>query len=237
MGSLAEKYEQLTQKYEGSAPEELLRVFIKEQFTGKIALVSSFGIEAAVLLDMVAKTDAATPVIFLDTKKLFPETIEYRDMLIDHLGLSNVKTYYPDYIDTSRDDPHEDLWQHTPNACCFIRKVKPLKKALKGYEAWITGRKQFQGGLRKNLSQIEYMEGQIKLNPLALISAEDIMAEFERRDLPRHPLQDQGYTSVGCMPCTALPADTSDSRSGRWQNSDKTECGIHLGDDGKFYRG
>lgn len=237
MGSVAEKYEQLKQKYEGSAPEELLRVFITEQFTDKIALVSSFGVEAAVLLDMVAKTDRATPVIFLDTKKLFPETIDYRDMLIDRLGLTNVKTYYPDYIDTSRDDPNEDLWQSNPNACCFIRKVKPLKKALKGYDAWVTGRKQFQGGLRKSLSQIEYMEGQIKLNPLALVSAEDIMAEFKRRDLPRHPLQDQGYTSVGCIPCTALPLDADDSRSGRWQNSDKTECGIHLGEDGKFRRG
>lgn len=236
MGSVADKYKQLKDKHEEAAPEALLRAFIMDEFPGKIALVSSFGIEAALLLDMVAQIDIQTPVIFLDTKKLFPETLSYRDSLIDHLKLQNVKTYYPDYIDTSRDDPNENLWQSSPNMCCFIRKVKPLKKALAGYDAWITGRKQFQGGLRASLEQIEYVEGQIKLNPLALMSAQQILVEYERRNLPRHPLQDQGYTSVGCIPCTALPSDSDNARSGRWQGLDKTECGIHLGEDGKFYR-
>ena len=236
MGSLAEKYRYLKEKYDGASPETLLHGFITDEFPQKIALVSSFGIEAALLLDMVAKTELKTPVIFLDTQKLFPETLEYRDKLINHLELENVKTYYPDYIDTQRDDPNGDLWQQNPNMCCYIRKVKPLKNAIKNYDSWITGRKQFQGGLRSNLEQIEYFEGKIKLNPLSLLSAQDILTEFEQRNLPRHPLQDSGYMSVGCIPCTSLPSTPEDTRSGRWKDSDKTECGIHLGEDGKFHR-
>ncbi len=235
--SLANRLPDLERKYADQEAEGILSAFIRTEFPDKIALVSSFGIEAAVLLDMVAQIDRQTPVLFLDTGKLFPETLRYRDRLVEHLKLENVKTYYPDYVDISREDPEGGLWESRPSACCYNRKVKPLHKALKGFECWITGRKRFHGGLRADLPMMEFFEGQIKINPLGAWSADRIMAAFEDRALPRHPLEAQGYTSVGCMPCTSLPVAGSGARSGRWQGQDKTECGIHLAADGTFKRG
>lgn len=225
----------LEQKYSQKTAEEILQSFVLEEFKDKVALVSSFGIEAALLLSMVSEVDPATPVIFLDTQKLFSETLEYRDKLITHLNLSNVKTYFPDYVDIERDDAKGELWKSAPNSCCYIRKVKPLNKALKGMKAWITGRKRFHGGLRTSLPLLEFSEGRVKLNPLASWSAEDINEAFKNKNLPPHPLLEKGYTSIGCIPCTALPEEEG-ARSGRWRDQDKTECGIHLDEDGKLKR-
>lgn len=226
---------ELQKKYRDSPAETLLAGMIRDEFPGRIALVSSFGTEAALLLDMVAKIDAAVPVIFLDTQKLFPETLAYRDLLTDLLGLKDVRTIYPDYADTSRRDPDNTLWSRDVNACCYIRKVRPLQKALKGFDSWITGRKRYQGGERTGLASIESTDGKVKINPLATWSIEDIAREFTARNLPEHPLKAQGYLSIGCAPCTSLPQNQNDSRSGRWAGQGKTECGIHRGADGHFY--
>lgn len=227
----------LHEKYRDAPPETLLEAMIGTEFPGRIALVSSFGAEAALLLDMVAKIDPAAPVVFLDTQKLFPETLAYRDLLTARLGLKDVRTIYPDYADTSRRDPDGTLWKQDVNACCYIRKVKPLQKALKGFDAWITGRKRFQGGLRADMPAIESADGKVKINPLAAWNIEDIAREFAARDLPGHPLKAQGYLSIGCMPCTTPPQNENDPRGGRWAGQEKTECGIHLGTDGHFYPG
>jgi phosphoadenosine phosphosulfate reductase len=234
--SLAARLNDLEQKHSHLEGEALISAFYNVEFRGKMALVSSFGTEAALLLSMVSKVDKNAPVLFLDTVKLFPETLAYKDTLINHLGLTNVKTFFPDYIDVNRDDPEGNLWESKPNHCCYIRKVKPLNKALKGFDAWITGRKRMHGGLRADLPIIEYFEGHFKINPLAAWPAERIMSEFQSRKLPEHPLIAQGYTSVGCMPCTSLPTAEGDVRSGRWAGQEKTECGIHMGSDGKFTR-
>lgn len=227
----------LLDRYGDLDGEALLGPLIRKEFPGKIALVSSFGAEAALLLAMAAQIDPGLPVIFLDTQKLFPETLAYRDLLTAHLGLKDVRTIYPDYADTARRDPEGKLWSGDVNACCYIRKVKPLQKALKGFDAWITGRKRFQGGLRGDLAPVESADGKVKINPLARWSAVEIEKEFKARDLPEHPLKAAGYLSIGCAPCTALPANADDPRSGRWQGQEKTECGIHLGKDGHFYPG
>ncbi|MCC6597461.1 MAG: phosphoadenylyl-sulfate reductase [Alphaproteobacteria bacterium] len=234
--TLATRLPELQARYADFDAEALIRAFAEREFPGKIALVSSFGAEAALLLDMVARIKPSMPVIFLDTGKLFPETLAYRDTLIAHLGLENVKTYYPDYIDVSRDDPEGGLWAQKPSDCCYIRKVKPLHKALKGYDCWITGRKRLHGGDRAVLPLIEFFEGQIKINPLANWSMDRITETYTARKLPEHPLVAQGYTSLGCLPCTSLPSSAADPRSGRWAGQEKTECGIHLGKDGKFQR-
>lgn len=208
--------------------ESLLAPVIKNAFPRKLCLVSSFGAEAALLLDMVAKIDPSLPVIFLDTQKLFPETLAYRDTLIQHLGMKNVRTIYPDYADTARLDPDGILNTVDTNSCCYIRKVKPLHRALKGFDAWITGRKRYQGGLRTELPTFEAFEGRVKINPLAAWSRSDIENAIKARGLPEHPLKEQGYLSIGCLPCTDLPASAEDIRSGRWKDSGKIECGIHL---------
>ncbi|MCF8496245.1 MAG: phosphoadenylyl-sulfate reductase [Alphaproteobacteria bacterium] len=236
MNSVAQAQD-LLERYGNLEGEALLSPLIRDVFPGRLCLVSSFGAEAALLLHMVSGIDSGLPVVFLDTQKLFPETLAYRDLLVERLGLSNIRTIYPDYTDTSRSDPDGTLWQSNPNACCTIRKVKPLQKALKGFDAWITGRKRYHGGMRTALPLIEASEGRVKINPLASWSAQDIKREFERRGLPAHPLRAQGYFSIGCLPCTAPPASEDDVRSGRWQGREKQECGIHLGDDGKFYKG
>ena len=226
----------LADRYDDEGGEDLISVMVKDVFPGKICLVSSFGAEAALLLDMASKVDKALPVVFIDTQKLFPETLAYRDMLIARYAFTNVKTYYPDYADTSRSDPGEDLWSRDVNACCYIRKVKPLEKALQGFDAWITGRKRFQGGTRKDMPLIESAGGRVKINPLANWDRNDVAKAFKERDIPLHPLKEHGYLSIGCMPCTSIPDDPDDPRSGRWQGQEKTECGIHLDEDGKLVR-
>lgn len=209
----------------------LLRAVLKGgPLAGGTALVSSFGAESAVLLDMVASVDPATPVIFLDTGKLFAETQAYRERMVELLGLRDVRVVRPGAAALARKDAGDDLWRREPDLCCHIRKTEPLQQALGGFAAWITGRKRFQAGLRGRLPVIEpeWSTGRLKLNPLALWSAENVERYRLLRDLPRHPLVDQGYRSIGCITCTRPVTSGEAPRAGRWCGLEKTECGIHL---------
>jgi len=207
---------------------ELLEVMIGEVFPGDIALVSSFGTEAAVLLALVAEVDPATPVLFLETGKHFPETLAYRDELVGRLGLTGVRNVEPSALDARTLDPDGRLWARNPNLCCYLRKVLPLERALSGFSSWITGRKQYQGGDREALPSIEAASGRIKVNPLVTWDRAQIAEEYERRGLPPHPLVAEGYASVGCAPCTRPVAPSEAERAGRWAGRDKSECGIHV---------
>ena len=204
-----------------------LELAIRRHFPGRIAVVSSFGAEAALLLDIVAGIDPATPVIFLETGKHFPETLRYRDRLIARLGLSDVRSVAPQPRDVELEDPDGRLWSRRPDLCCHIRKVLPLERALSGFDAWVTGRKRFQTSTRRKLAVVETESGRVKVNPLADWSQADIDAAFEARGLPRHPLVAEGYPSIGCLPCTRRVGDGDDPRAGRWAGLAKTECGIH----------
>jgi sulfate adenylyltransferase subunit 2 len=220
--------EALRAKYghlEGSA---LLSALLTEALPGQLALVSSFGAESAVLLAMAAEIDPAVPVIFLNTGKLFGETLTYRDKLSRHLGLTNVRTIGPERAVEGWRDPDGALWRDNPDACCAFRKVEPLDRALRPFAGWITGRKRFQSKDRAAIPTIEVEEGRIKVNPLANWGPREIEAEFLRRGLPRHPLVADGFLSIGCMPCTTRVEAGADARSGRWAGMAKTECGIHL---------
>jgi phosphoadenosine phosphosulfate reductase len=208
--------------------KDLLEVMIKEVFPGRIALVSSFGSESAVLIDMVAQVDTATPILFLNTGKLFGETVRYRDTLQSRFGLTDIRTLKPDAEELKEEDKNGLLWTRNLDACCDLRKTRPLDKALEGFDAWITGRKRFQTGTRAALPLIEESEGRIKINPLANFGFEDLQRIANEKDLPRHPLVADGYLSIGCMPCTKRVAPGEDYRSGRWAGTDKTECGIHV---------
>jgi phosphoadenosine phosphosulfate reductase len=209
--------------------ECVLEDALLRRFPGKIALVSSFGTESAILLHMIAEIDTATPVIFLDTGKLFPETLAYRDALIARLGLTDVRSIRPSGAQLAAWDPDGRLWQKDVDMCCAIRKTNPLDAALEGFEAWITGRKRAQGGTRAQLNMVDTgPDGRTTVNPLAFWDDARIEAYFVRHRLPRHPLQAEGYTSIGCATCTARPIAGEDKRSGRWAGLDKTECGIHM---------
>jgi phosphoadenosine phosphosulfate reductase len=199
-----------------------------EAFGDKLALVSSFGAESAVLLDIVAQVNPAIPVLFLDTGMLFAQTLDYRKSLAARLGLKDVRDLRPLYNDLALADPEARLWQTDTDACCHVRKVLPLDRALKDFKAWITGRKRFHGGDRLALPVVEQTETHVKFNPLANWTPADLDAYMVEHDLPPHPLVAQGFPSIGCWPCTQPVEEGEDVRAGRWRGSDKTECGIHL---------
>jgi phosphoadenosine phosphosulfate reductase len=221
-----ERLQELRARADGRTGSDLIATAL-DIYGPRIAVVSSFGAESAVLLHLVADIDPSTPVIFLETGKHFPETLMYRDRLISRLGLKDVRSVRPDPADLEADDPSGRLWSQNPDQCCHIRKVLPLERELEGFDAWFTGRKRFQTGTRAQLPTYERERRHIKINPLADWMPEDIDRVFAEQNLPRHPLVAEGYTSIGCLPCTRRPGEGEDARAGRWSGQDKTECGIH----------
>jgi phosphoadenosine phosphosulfate reductase len=208
-------------------PRSVLEAAV-EAFGDKLALVSSFGAESAVLLDLAARVKPDIPVLFLDTGMLFGQTLDYRKSLAAHLGLTDVRDLRPHYQDLAVADPEAKLWQTDTDACCELRKVVPLDLALEDFDGWITGRKRFHGGDRLSLPVVEQSGRHIKFNPLANWTKADLDAYAAEHDLPAHPLVAQGFPSIGCWPCTRPVDDGEDARAGRWAGSQKTECGIHL---------
>jgi len=211
-----------------------LRQAITQDFKGRIVLLSSFGAEAAVLLHLVASIDADAPIFFLDTGKLFGETLRYRDQLINRLSLTNVRFIQPNKTDIMAEDNDQMLWQKNADRCCYLRKIKPLETALSEFDVVITGRKQYHGGTRQNLALFDAQNGRLKLNPLARWRQTDVENYLDEFDLPHHPLQKDGFLSIGCMTCTKKVTETGDIRGGRWQGLGKTECGIHLSSSGSL---
>ena len=217
----------LNARFAGVDAAAMLRELFAEGSLGRVAVVSSFGTESAVLLHLVAQADPATPVIFVDTLKMFDETLAYRDELTARLGLVNSSVVQPDAAVLLARDENGLRWSWDPDGCCEIRKVEPLKRAKQGLDAWISGRKAFQSVTRQNLPRFEIEDGRLKINPLGDWTKDDLEAYVAAHDLPRHPLEAQGYLSVGCQPCTSTVAPGEDPRAGRWRGWDKTECGIH----------
>ena len=219
--------EELDRALREATPAEIIAAALRTVGRDQLALVSSFGTESAALLKVMADVDPSIPVIFLDTGWLFEETLAYRDTLIASLGLRDVRSIKPLEATLSREDKDGDLWFSDPDACCRIRKVEPLARALKPFAAWINGRKRFQGGLRAAIPVVEADGARLKFNPFANVSREEIAAIYALAKLPPHPLAAQGYFSVGCMPCTSRASSDEDARAGRWRGRAKTECGIH----------
>lgn len=235
LAPVGERVEDLNQSYRHHAATAVLAHALGDPQVGRIALVSSFGAESVALLHMVAVLDRTVPVLFLDTQMLFPETLEYQRMLAKSLRLTDVRVISPAGDDIAGQDPGGMLNQSDPDACCALRKVEPLSRALDGFDAWITGRKRYQGGQRATLDFFETEGDRIKVNPLAHWMPGDVQDYIQNNGLPRHPLVEKGYPSIGCTPCTAPVAEGADPRSGRWQGRDKQECGIHF-IDGKAVR-
>ncbi len=209
---------------------EFLTTILRDEFKDEICVVSSFGAESAVLLHMVAQIDPTTPVIFLNTGKLFGETLRYRDRLQTLLGLTDVRSIGPHPTDLSEKDSNEDLWQKNNDLCCHIRKFLPQQRALKGFKAVLTGRKRFQTTQRNSMQRIEIDDeaiARLRINPIADFTLEDLQVYLETHNLPKHPLVKDGYLSIGCMPCTDKVKKGNDYRSGRWSEQDKEECGMH----------
>ncbi len=217
----------LNARFAGVETAAMLKAVFAEGLLGRVGVVSSFGTESAVLLHLVATADKNIPVIFVDTLKMFPETLEYRATLIECLGFTDSQTITPDAVVLAKKDATGLRWSFDPDGCCEIRKVEPLARAKSGLDSWISGRKAFQSQTRANLPRFEVEDGRIKLNPLGDWDKARLEAYFAEHDLPRHALEEQGYLSVGCEPCTSKVLPGEDPRAGRWRGWDKVECGIH----------
>ncbi len=230
---LAERVEILNHIYHHHAVIPVLRNVLNDPMIGRVTMVSSFGAESVVLLHMIATVNPDTPVLFIDTEMLFPETLDYQIEVAEKLGLTNVQIIRADKAEIDKIDPYGRLHLANPDACCNLRKTEPLENALGNFDAWITGRKRFQSGTRAELDLFEVEDDKrIKINPLARWRKEDVRDYLENNNLPRHPLVAQGYPSIGCAPCTSKVAEGEDERAGRWRGADKVECGIHFGKNG-----
>lgn len=235
---LGEAIGDLNHRYRHRSATAVLEDALFDPALGRLALVSSFGAESVVLLHLVSVIRPETPVLFVDTQMLFAETLAYQESLARRLRLSDIRVLRAAPAALAAADPQGDLHQRDPDACCGLRKIAPLENALSGFDAWITGRKRFQGATRQGIDffEAEAGTGRIKLNPLAHWARGDLEDYIDNNGLPRHPLVAQGFLSIGCAPCTSPVAPGEDPRAGRWRGQGKTECGIHfIG--GKMVRG
>jgi phosphoadenosine phosphosulfate reductase len=224
----------LNNMFRGRDTAEMLTALFADDMLGDVAIVSSFGAESAVLLHLIGSIQPDVPVLFLETGKHFPETLAYRDLLVERIGLTNLQNIRPDPALLRQKDENDLRWSYDPDGCCDIRKVLPLKAALAGFDAQFSGRKAFQADTRANLPRFEVEDGRLKVNPLIDWDKARIEAYIVQHDLPAHPLVAAGYPSIGCAPCTSMVQPGEDPRSGRWKGWDKVECGIHTpisGDD------
>ncbi|WP_424933351.1 phosphoadenylyl-sulfate reductase [Amaricoccus macauensis] len=227
--------EMLNLRFRDASAEDVI-AGVRAEFGNEVALVSSFGAEAAVLLHLASRVDTGLPVLFIDTLMLFEETLEYQKTLSKAFGLTNVIHLRTDSEDLEEQDPDWTLHKRDPDACCHIRKVRPLERALDTWSVVVSGRKRYQASTRSALEIFEADGDRLKVNPLAHWNAQDLKDYMDRHDLPRHPLVAKGYPSIGCAPCTTRVREGEDPRAGRWRGSNKVECGIHFGADGRILR-
>lgn len=224
----AERAASLNARYRHHSAAAVLGHALDDPEVGRIALVSAFGADSIVLLHMVAVRDPSTPVLFLDTGMHFPETLAYQRDVTERLGLTDLRVAGPSREALFQRDPDGILHVMNPDACCRLRKIEPLNRALAGFDAWITGRKLYQGASRAALDHFEVEDRRIKVNPLAYWTRDDVEDYIVNNRLPRHPLAGALMPSIGCAPCTSTIKAGEDARAGRWRGSDKSECGIHF---------
>lgn len=218
----------LEERFGHLEPQDLIALAIGRFRPGDIAAVSSFGADSAVLLHMISRIDPALPVLFLDTDKHFGETLQYRDALAADLGLRSLKIVHPRPELATERDADGTLHQRDTDACCDLRKVEPMARAVSPFRAWFTGRKRYQAATRTALPVFEAVGERIRINPLAKWTTKDLADYMREHALRENPLVAYGYHSIGCFPCTQPVKPGEDERSGRWAGQSKVECGIHL---------
>jgi phosphoadenosine phosphosulfate reductase len=202
-----------------TAPAGLIVSWAVERFGAKLAMASSF--QEAVLIDIAVKVDPSIEVVFLDTGSHFPETLEY---------VETIRSRYDLNLTVTQPVAGAEEWPCGTAQCCEFRKVLPLKQALVGKEAWVTGLKRVDAPTRTSAPIIAYDEnwGMVKINPLATWTEQDVAGYGKDHGIPQHPLLSQGYLSIGCAPTTRPVSIGENPRAGRWSDSDKVECGLHV---------
>jgi phosphoadenosine phosphosulfate reductase len=212
----------------GASPQQIVRIAYER--IPNLTLACSFGAEDMVLLDMIMETEPRASVFYLDTDVLFAETYELRDRAVRRYGLPNLLQVRPELsLEEQVASYGERLWERSPDECCSLRKIQPLTRTLSQYDGWVTGIRRDQAPTRAKTQVFEWDAkfGLAKVNPLALWTSEQVWDYVRGRDVPYNPLHDQGYPSIGCLHCTRPVRPGEDPRSGRWANTEKTECGLH----------
>ncbi len=225
----------ISNEFETASPEEVLRWAIKE-FSPHVALATGFGAEGCVLVAMLSairstRDSMGTRIFYLDTDLLFPETYALRDQLEVRYGVRFERRSTTLSVGDQGAQYGERLWEREPDLCCRLRKVEPLREMLKGMRAWVTAIRRDQSAERTHTGFVEWDRkfGLVKINPLAGWSAHDVWNYIAKHDVPYSLLHDQGYPSIGCVPCTTPVQIGETSRAGRWRGTGKSECGIHEG--------
>ena len=228
-GLTAAHLAEVSKELEGKGAEAALKWALDLFNMEEIALACSFGAEDVVLVDMVSKVRPGTKVFYLDTNVLFPETYDVIERVKAKYDI-NLIQYEPLITLEEQANLHGDaLWSREPDACCAIRKVEPLKRALGELNAWITGIRRDQAPTRANAGIVEWDAkfNLVKINPLAPWKWEDVWTYIRTHDVPYNVLHDQWYPSIGCVHCTRPVKPGEDPRAGRWSGHNKTECGLH----------
>ena len=210
-----------------------VRSLLAREVTGRgdVCLTCSFQAEDVLLTKLAIELDANIPILFLDTGYHFAETYAYRDRIAKEWRL-NLINLLPEKTVPEQEAEHGLLYESAPDQCCKLRKVEPLFKAVAGYRVWLTGLRREQAKSRAGLeetAQFALPGGKqvLKIAPLAAWTTRDVWYACEQLSIPLLPLYERGFSSIGCEPCTSLPLDASDPRSGRWAGR-KVECGIHI---------
>ncbi len=234
---LGEDLASLEHEFERCSAQDLIRWAV-ETFGDDLAVSSSFGADSAVMLHLATQVKPDIKIITVDTGFLFPETIAFRDELARRLGL-NLLVYRPVMDRESFIAEHGRMWRSSPDACCAFNKREPFDRAKRelGIRCWMTGIRREQSVTRKATPIVQHDHlGLVKLCPIARWTARDVHDYLQKHDLPYHPLREQGYLSIGCQPeedyCTRKVRPGEDPRAGRWAGFDKTECGLHVHDQG-----
>lgn len=226
-----EDYAALNARFEPRAPQATLNWVFDTFDTETAVMGSGFGASGVVLMHFLEAVQPGATVFYLDTDVLFPETYNLRDRLTARFDLNIVRVHSGLSLDEQAEQHGEKLWEDNPDQCCFLRKVKPLRQYLSDKNAWLTAIRRDQSPTRAETEYVEWSDANdvVKVNPLADWTEEDIWTHIDRHNLPYNPLHDEGYPSIGCMPCTEhVGDDADDPRAGRWSDSDKKECGLHL---------
>lgn len=225
----ADQLRRLNDRFALIHPDYVLRWAFRE-FGTRMVLGTGFGPSGVFLIHRLSTLGLPTPVFFLDTHLLFDETHELKDELEERYNIQ-IEAVPPSLgIDEQAAEHGPELWKRDPDKCCHLRKVLPLQNYLSDKTAWISGIRRSQGDARRSADMFEWDEknGVVKINPLVHMSAERVWDDIKTHNLPYNPLHDDGYPSIGCIPCTSQVNDDDPERAGRWKELDKTECGIHL---------
>jgi phosphoadenosine phosphosulfate reductase len=221
--------ERLAEGFETSSVEDILHWAVR-QFAPHLTMTSSFGAEGIVLIDKLARIAPEIPIIYLDTGFHFPETEELKEQMRARYGLKLIEQRAELSVENQTAIYGDRLFERDPDLCCKMRKVEPLRDALAGYDAWIAALRRDQSPTRASIAKVEWnaKHGMVKINPIADWTKSDVWNYILKQKLPYNRLHDEGYTSIGCRPCTQPTKIGSHERSGRWAGQRKLECGIHL---------